>query len=287
MRSRSRGRMTTWLLLAPMSLWFALLLIAPLIVVVVFSVGERSHAGGYQPAFTFDQYANLATRATAFANTLQVTFLGTVICMLVAYPLAYYLAIFAGRRKTILLILVVVPFWTSMLIRSYAWMTILGSNGVPAFLQSMGIAEDLVLLNTPFAVTLGLVYNYLSLMVLPIYVALERMDKRLIEAAKDLGSGSVQAFLQVTAPLTAPGVVTGGMLVFIFMAGDYVIPALLGGNRVFLVSNALVDLFLQSQNWPFGAALAVALTVIMLGLVGIYLKLTRRLNAEPADVSLL
>lgn len=279
--------MTTWLLLAPMSLWFALLLLAPLIVVVVFSVGERSPAGGYQPAFTLDQYANLATRATAFKNTLQVVFLGTVICTLVAYPLAYYLAVFAGRRKTILLILVVVPFWTSMLIRSYAWMTILGSNGVPAFLRSTGIAEDLVLLNTSFAVTLGLVYNYLSLMVLPIYVALERLDKRLIEAAKDLGSGSVRAFLQVTLPLTAPGVVTGGMLVFIFMAGDYVIPALLGGNRVFLVSNALVDLFLQSQNWPFGAALAVALTVIMLGLVGVYLKLTQRLNASSADVSLL
>lgn len=270
-----------------MSSWYLLLLLAPLVVVVVFSLGERGLAGGYDPAFTLEQYARLSTRASAFWNTLKVALVGTTVCAVVAYPLAYYLAIFAGRWKTLLLILVVIPFWTSMLIRSYAWLTILGSNGVPALLRHTGVADDVVLLNTPFAVTLGLVYNYLSLMVLPIYVALERMDKRLIEAAKDLGSSPARAFLQVTLPVTSPGLITGGMLVFVFMAGDYVIPALLGGNQVFLISNALVDLFLQSQNWPLGAAVAMALMGIMLVLVGAYLKVTRRQAGSSQEVSLL
>ena len=149
----------------------ALCVVAPLLILLVFSFGERAPQGGYAPAFTFDNYARLPTRSTAFANTLGQATAGTILCLLVAYPLAYYLATRAGPKKTILLIFVVLPFWTSFLIRTYAWLTILGATGIPAILDGLGLGK-IVLLNTPFSVLLGIVYNYLPLMVFPPYVTL-------------------------------------------------------------------------------------------------------------------
>ena len=162
---------TTWinrLLLAPATAWFLAMLVLPLLVIVVFSFGERGPAGGYVPALTLAQYANLPARLTAFKNTLILAPLGTLAALLVAYPLAYYLAVKAGPRvKTTLLILVIVPFWTSILIRIYAWMFILGGKGIPALLGLIGI-DGVRLINTPFAVLVGIVYGYLPLMVFPI-----------------------------------------------------------------------------------------------------------------------
>jgi len=276
---------TTVLLLAPSGLWFFFLLVLPLVVVVVFSFGERAPAGGYAPAFSLAQYANLPARLTAFRNTMTLAPLGTLACLLAAYPLAYYLAIKAPRRlKLFLLVLVIVPFWTSFLIRTYAWIFILGGRGLPALLAWMGW-EDVRLIYTPTAVLIGIVYGYLPLMLFPIYVSLERLDKSLIEASNDLGANPIRTFLQVTLPLSAPGVITGCMLVFILLMGEYLIPALLGGGKVFFVGNALVDLFLQSRNWPFGSALAVTLVAVMLVTVSLYLRLTRAKGER--DVSLL
>jgi len=267
---------TTVLLLTPTSLWFLLLLVMPLIVILVFSLGERAPAGGYQAALTLEQYANLPARLKAFTNTLTLSPLGTLLCLLIAYPLAYYLAVKAGRRvKAVLLTLVIVPFWTSFLIRTYAWIYILGGRGLPRLLDLIGI-EDVRLINTPTAVLIGIVYGYLPLMVFPIYVSLEKLDKRLLEASDDLGANPIRTFLQVTLPLSAPGLITGSLLVFILLMGEYLIPAILGGGKVFFVGNALVDLFLQSRNWPFGSAVAIALVVIMLIAVALYLSLVGR-----------
>jgi spermidine/putrescine transport system permease protein len=266
-----RGDRVTALLLLPTTLWFLLLLIMPLIVVLVFSFGERAPAGGYQAAFTLEQYANLPARLTAFTNTLTLAPLGTFLCVVIAYPLAYYLAVRAGGRvKLLLLILVIVPFWTSFLIRTYAWIYILGGRGIPRLLDFVGI-DDVRLINTPTAVLIGIVYGYLPLMIFPIYVSLEKLDKRLLEASSDLGGTPVRTFLQVTLPLSLPGLVTGSLLVFILLMGEYLIPALLGGGKVFFVGNALVDLFLQSRNWPYGSAVAIALVVIMLVAIAAYL----------------
>ncbi len=281
-----RSRLLTPLLLVPTSLWYLLLLIGPLVVVVVYSVGERAPTGGYQAAFTFDRYLELPSRQAAFVNTLEMASLGTVLCLLVAYPFAYYIATRGGSRKTLLLALVVVPFWTSFLIRTYAWLTILGNKGIPAVAERLGLADDLVLLNTRFSVLLGIVYNYLPLMVLPIYVSLERLDKRLLEVSGDLGANAPRTFRQVTLPLSAAGVVTGCMLVFIFLMGEYLIPALLGGGKVFFLGNALADLFLQSLNWPLGSAVAVAVIALMLLTIGVYLRVTSRGRIER-EVSLL
>ena len=274
-RARMSGRLLTGLLLAPSGLWFFFLLVLPLLVVMVYSVGERAPVGGYQAGFTFDNYVNLPARWTAFKNTLTLAPLGTLICLVAGYPLAYFLALKSGAKwRLVLLILVIVPFWTSYLIRVYAWIFIMGGRGIPVLLDLVGIA-DVRLINTPVAVLTGIVYAYLPLMVFPIYVSLEKLDKRLLEASNDLYASPWATFRQVTLPLSAPGVVTGCMLVFILLMGEYLIPQMLGGGKVFFIGNALVDLFLQSLNWPFGSAVAVALVAIMLVTVGSYLKFSR------------
>jgi spermidine/putrescine transport system permease protein len=280
-------RLTTVLLLAPAGLWFALMLVLPLCFVLVFSFGEREAAGGYVPAFTLAQYANLPARGTAFLNTLILAPLGTLLSLLIAYPLAYFLAMRADPRwRTVLLILVIVPFWTSILIRSYAWIFILGGQGLPALIDWLGLGQ-VRLINTPFAVLTGIVYGYLPLMVMPVYVSLERLDKRLLEASADLGAPPLRGFLQVTLPLSLPGVATGCMLVFILLMGEFLIPAMLGGGKVFFIGNALVDLFLQSRNWAFGAAVAVTLVLTMLVTVSLYMWLMRRIGGVRDDVALM
>ena len=273
-------------LLMPATAWFLVMLVLPLVVVAVFSFGERGAAGGYVPAFTFDQYANLPARFTAFKNTLLLAPTGTIAALVVAYPLAYYLAVKASPRlRTTLLILVIVPFWTSILIRTYAWIFILGGRGIPQLLSLLGI-DDLRLINTPFAVLVGIVYGYLPLMVFPIYVSLEKLDKRLLEASSDLGAPPLRTFRQVTLPLSIPGIATGCMLVFILLMGEFLIPALLGGGKVFFIGNALVDLFLQSRNWAYGSAVATTLVIIMLVTVSLYMRLMMRGSGQREDVSL-
>ena len=274
------------LLLAPAGTWFLVMLLLPLTVVLIFSFGERGTSGGYAPAFVLDQYANLPARWTAFKNTLTLAPVGTLASLLIAYPLAYFLAIKANPNwKTTLLVLVIVPFWTSILIRSYAWIFLLGGRGLPAVFEWVGI-EDVRLINTPFAVLVGIIYGYLPLMVFPIFVSLDRLDKGLLEASSDLGAKPWRTFLQVTLPLSVPGVATGCMLVFILLMGEFLIPALLGGGKVFFVGNALVDLFLQSRNWAYGSAVAVALVVVMLITVTIYMRFINRLGVRREDVSM-
>ncbi len=280
-----RGRKA--LLLAPAGIWLLVMLALPLLVVFVFSFGERGAAGGYVPAFTLEQYANLPARWTAFKNTLILAPLGTIAALVIAYPLAYFLSVRCSPKwRTSLLILVIVPFWTSILIRSYAWIFILGGRGLPALLESIGI-DDIRLINTPFAVLVGIVYGYLPLMVFPIFVSLDKLDKRLLEASADLGSTPWRTFRQVTLPLSVPGIATGCMLVFILLMGEFLIPAILGGGKVFFVGNALVDLFLQSRNWAYGSAVAMTLVVVMLVTVSIYMKFISRLGGQREDVSLM
>lgn len=280
-------KLRTALFLMPAAAWFLAMLVLPLVVVLIFSFGERGAAGGYAAALTLANFANLGARWTAFQNTLVLAPVGTVLCLLIAYPLAYYLAILSNPRwRTLLLILVIVPFWTSILIRSYAWIFLLGGQGLPKLLDLIGLGNPR-LINTPFAVLTGIVYGYLPLMVFPIYVSLERLDKRLLEASSDLGAPPWRSFLQVTLPLSMPGVATGCMLVFILLMGEFLIPAMLGGGKVFFVGNALVDLFLQSRNWPFGSAVAVALVVIMLVTVTLYMRATRRWAGGRDELSLM
>jgi spermidine/putrescine transport system permease protein len=280
-RERARA-----LLLLPAALWYALFLIGPLLVLFVFSFGIRAPNGGYLPGFTFEQYAAIGTRLTPLVNTVWYATMGTIACLVVAYPLAYYLATRAGDRKFLLLALVVIPLWTSFLIRTYAWMFLLGSNGLPRVWDELGLGR-LVLLNTPFAVVLGIVYNYLPLMILPLFVSLERLDRSLLEGSRDLGAGPFATFRQITLPLSLPGIVSGCLLVFIPAMGEYLIPVLLGGGKTYFLGNALADLFLQSRNWPFGSAIGTAFVAMMLVVVALYAVLTARLSRHRPDAQLL
>ncbi len=266
----------TALLLAPAGLFFLFLLVVPLALVLVFSFGVRAPAGGYEAAFTFENYVNLPARGKAFFNTLTLAPLGTFLTAIIAFPMAYFLAVKVDPRwRVALLVLVMAPFWTSQLLRYYSWIMILGGKGLPAWLEMIGIS-GVRLINTPTAVLIGAVYGFLPLMVPPIYVSLEKLDKRLLEASADLGATPVRTFFQITLPLALPGVATGSMLVFILLMGDYILPQYLGGGMVFFIGNALVDLFLQSRNWPFGAAVSVALVAIMFVTIFFYMRFVLR-----------
>ena len=284
---RFRSRLLTTFLLLPAGLWYIVLLVAPLAIVVVFSFGTRAKNGGYAPAFVLDNYARALSKPEPFIDSLWMAAAGTIGCLLVGLPLAYFIATRATRRKGLLILLLVVPFWTSFLIRTYAWLLILGPGvGVGTFLGSLFGQGRVDLLGTPFAVLIGLVYGYLPLMVFPLYVTLERMDRTLIEASKDLGAGRWATFRQVTLPVALPGLVTGSILVFIPMMGEYVIPQLLGLGRTYLMGNALVTDFLDARNWPNGSARAVGLIVIMLVTVSGYLWFVNR-GRKTREVSVL
>jgi spermidine/putrescine transport system permease protein len=277
MTAERKQALTTAGLMAPAALWMLVFLVLPFIAIIVFAFGERAPEGGYQAAFTLAQFANLPSRATAFFNTMILAPAGAFVCLIVGYPVAYFLAVKADRRYRLLLVsLIVAPFWTSLLVRTYAWMYILGSRGIPNLLGMIGI-EDLRLINTPFAVIVGIVYGYLPLMIMPIYVSLEKLDRRLLEASSDLGAKPIATFFQVTLPLSLPGVMTGVALVTILLLGEYLIPQLLGGGKVFFIGNALVDLFLQSRNWPFGSAIALTLVAVVVIVLTVSMRLAFRI----------
>jgi spermidine/putrescine transport system permease protein len=219
-------------------------------------------------------------------TSLTLSIIGTLLCLLVALPLAYFIATRARRRKSLFILLLVVPFWTSFLIRTYAWLLILGPDGLAGFVGGLIGNDRFRILGTEFGVLVGLVYGYLPLMVFPLYVTLERMDRALVEASKDLGAGRWATFRQVTLPIALPGLITGSILVFIPMMGEYVIPQILGYGQVFTMGNALVLRFLEVRNWPAGAAFAVTLIVAMVAVVSCYLWLTNR-GRQARDVSVL
>ena len=284
---RFRSRLLTTILIAPAGLWYIVLLVAPLAIVVIFSFGTRAKNGGYEPAFVLDNYVRAFNRPEPFIDSLWMAAAGTLGCLLVGLPLAYFIATRAKRRKGLLILLLVVPFWTSFLIRTYAWLLILGPGvGVGTMIGSLFGGGRVDLLGTPYAVLVGLVYGYLPLMVFPLYVTLERMDRTLVEASKDLGAGRWATFRQVTLPVALPGLVTGSILVFIPMMGEYVIPQLLGLGRTYLMGNALVTDFLDARNWPNGSARAVGLILIMFVTITAYLWFVNR-GRKTREVSVL
>lgn len=270
-------RPNTWLLLVPAGIWYLVFFIIPMLFPLVFSFAESDPTGGVLlQNFSIDNYTrflncNLPAYAQlgeciyvkVFIQTILFAVIGTLGCVLIAYPLAYFLATRALTWRTTLLVLVIIPFWTSFLIRTYAWQVLLADQGiVNGFLLSLGLITDdtrIRMLDTPFAVYLGIVYNYLPLMVFPLYVSLERLDKSLLEASKDLGADRLATFRQVTLPLTAPGLFTGILLTFIPLTGEYIIPSLLGGSKTLLMGNLVANQFLQARDWSFGSASAVIL----------------------------
>jgi spermidine/putrescine transport system permease protein len=283
--SRVSGWLTA-LLVLPAAAWYLILLVLPLAMILVFSFGTRVASGGYGGGFTFDNYVAALEHPEPFITSLVLSIGGTLLCLLVGLPLAYYIATRAGQRKALFMVLLVIPFWTSFLIRTYAWLLILGPEGIAGFVSEATGLQRFRILGTEAGVLIGLVYGYLPLMVFPLYVTLERMDRTLVEASKDLGAGRWATFRQVTLPIALPGLITGSILVFIPMMGEYVIPEILGYGQVYTIGSALVLRFLEARNWPAGAAYAAGLILVMLVVITVYLWFTNR-GRQTRDLSVL
>jgi len=274
-------RYPAWLAL-PAAAWYALFFIGPLAIMAVFSVAERSGYTEVVYTFSLENFRYLwdPLYGDVFLRTLGLALFGTAATLLVGFPFAYYLARYA-RWKTLLLLLVIVPFWTSFLIRTYSWLIILSPDFfVFRALRDLGItSEDFSLLYTREAIYIGVVYNYLPLMVLPLYAALERMDWALVEAAEDLGDTPFRAFRRVTLPLVLPGIVAGCLLVFIPLTGEYLIPVILGGDLTVYAGNLIAQQFLTARDWPFGAAIAMVVIGAMTAAILVFARLASREEA--------
>jgi len=262
-------------------LWLGLFFLLPFVIVLGISLAEPALA---QPPYTalwdWVEEGVLAIRLnlqsylllvedelylTALLSSLWIAFICTLLCLLLGYPMAYAIATASERWRVLLLMLIVLPFWTSFLIRVYAWMGILKSNGIlNNFLLWLGVIEQpLQILHTPLAVYIGIVYSYLPFMILPLYANLTRLDFGLLEAAADLGCRPWRAFLAVTLPLSLPGIIAGSMLVFIPAVGEFVIPDLLGGPQTLMVGKMLWTEFFSNKDWPLASALAILLLAVL------------------------
>jgi putrescine transport system permease protein len=262
-------------------LWLGLFFLLPFVIVLGISLAEPALA---QPPYTalwewveqgvliirlnLQNYLLLGEDPlylAALLNSLWVALICTLLCLLIGYPMAYAIATASERWRVLLLMLIVLPFWTSFLIRVYAWMGILKSNGIlNNLLLWFGVIEQpLQILHTPLAVYIGIVYSYLPFMILPLYANLTRLDFGLLEAAADLGCRPWRAFLAVTLPLSLPGIIAGSMLVFIPAAGEFVIPDLLGGPQTLMVGKMLWTEFFSNKDWPLASALAIVLLAVL------------------------
>ena len=262
-------------------LWLLVFFLLPFLIVLKISLAEPLLArppygplweyleGGYlQIQLHFSNYSRLwedPLYLVAYLHSIKIAALSTFICLLIGYPMAYGIAQTRGGMRNLLLILIILPFWTSFLIRVYAWIGILKGNGLlNQFLLWLGIIEEpLALLHTDFAVHLGIVYSYLPFMILPLYATLTRMDHTLLEAAADLGCRPWKAFLRITLPLSLPGIIAGSLLVFIPAVGEFVIPDLLGGPDSLMIGKVLWTEFFSNRDWPSAAAVAVVMLVLL------------------------
>ena len=247
-RRINRRLIPRWVMAWPALAWWTVFFVIPLLWIILYSFGSRPSAVVAGPVslevLSLDNYWQALSEIffRVFQITMRTAGVGTILCMLLAFPVAYAIAMHIPQRwRSILVFLLIIPYWTSFLLRTFAWRIILAPHGTLSdILQSLGIlGRPLLILDTNAAVQLGIVYNYLPVMVLPIYVALERIDRSLITASMDLGAGPLRSFLQVTLPLAAPGLFGGLVLTFILAAGDYVVPTILGGTKGLMVGNLI------------------------------------------------
>lgn len=277
-------RARAWALLAPGTLWLLVFFVIPVLIMAGYSVMERGTYGGVEPGFTLESYSRFfdPLYLRILARTVWLAALTTFLCLLIGYPLAYAIA-GAGRWKHALLFLVVLPFWTSFLVRTYAIMFLLRDTGlVNSALIALGVIDTpMTLLYTPGAVLAGLVYGYLPFMVLPVFASLEKLDPALLEAAEGLGARPVARFVRVILPLSLPGIVAGSLLVFIPSLGAFLTPDLLGGAKQVMVGNLIQQQFGAARDWPFGSAASFILMALVLGVVYVFL---RRGSALPEEV---
>jgi spermidine/putrescine transport system permease protein len=276
-----RDRVRDAAFLGPGLAWLVLFFALPLAIIFVVSLGTRDQYGGVVLESLGAQNYLRALEPDflpTVANSLRYATLTTIFTIVISYPIAYWISRYGGRRKLLLLVLVMLPFWTSWVIRTYAWMIILGDNGVlNGILGSLGLVDQpIALLNTDFAVVLGMTYGFLPFAILPLYVSIDRLDPALVAAARDLYADGRAAFWHVTLPLTMPGIIAAALLTFIPAIGDFVTPDLLGGAQTVTIAKVIQMLFLSSKDWPYGAALGFLLIVATIAGTVATLRILRR-----------
>jgi putrescine transport system permease protein len=258
-------------------LWLGLFFLLPFVLVLAIALGTNApdSVPPVELGFSLKSFALLFTDdlyLAAWLTSLRIAATATAVALLLGYPMAYAIARAAPARRPLLLMLVVLPFWTSFLIRVYAWMGLLADNGLlDQFLRWTGLVENPpTIFGTEWAVLLGMVYAYLPFMVLPLYATLEKLDESLLEAAADLGARPLAAFLTVTLPLSLPGIAAGCLLVFIPAVGEFVIPDLLGGTETLMIGKVLWDEFFTNADWPLASAVAICLLVLLVGPIALF-----------------
>lgn len=285
MQEKKKDR-ASLLLSAPMIVWTLAFVGATILYIIVLSFMKRNPDGfGFIPQFTLENYAKLADAnyARVFWNTIKLAFTTTALCILIGYPFGYFMGRASKKWRTILMLLVIVPFWTNALIRIYGWRLLLVGNGpINQALMALGIIDKpLKLLNTHGAMVLGMVYALLPFMILPTYSSVEKMDWALIDAGRDLGARPWKAFLTVTLPITAPGLLTGCVLVFVPSLALFFMADLMGGPGDILIGNLVHDQLLKSRDWPFAAALSV----VLLALTSLIMFIYRKLGGKSTDMA--
>lgn len=276
-------------LIAPSLAWLSIFFVIPMLIVVAVSFASRTTYGQVVFNWTLANYVRFVEPLyiSIFIQTLFVALVTTVITILMGYPLAYMIAQLPKKWQQPGLILCMIPFWINFLIRSYAWVIILRTQGVlNTLLLKAGIIDmPIQMLYNEGAVMLGMVYALLPFMILPIYVSIEQLDRRLLEAASDLGAGPFTAFRKITLPLTMPGVAAGTILVFISSLGMFVVPDVMGGAKSALVGNLIQNQFLSARDWPFGASLSIVLAVLSLVLIILYYKAIQAQKGGERDAA--
>ncbi len=273
-----RPGLSAWLL-APPLVWMGIFFLLPLLLVLVISVASRGTYGGVEWTFSLANYVTVADPLylRIFLRSLAIAVVTTALCLVLGFPLAYYIARLPVRWQGVWLLLVMIPFWTNFLVRTYAWIFMLRTEGLMnSFLMGLGVIDSPIeLLYSDTAVLIGLVYGYLPFMVLPLYAAVERLPRSVVEAAWDLYAPAWAVFWRVILPLTKPGVVAGCILVFIPSLGAFITPDLLGGARTMMVGNLIQHEYLVVRDWPFGSAVSFVLMGLVLAGVMAYLRAER------------
>lgn len=278
---RQRPGLRAGLLILPAAVFLIVFFVAPLFIVLAYSFLERGTYGGVRWAFTLENFRR-AVDPLYFRTFLRSGYIAgatTLITLVLGYPFAYFIATRKSQTRNMLLLALMIPFWTNFLVRTYAWLTILRTNTglLNASLLSLGlIREPLPLFGNDFAIILGLVYGWFPDMVLPLFAAISRLDPSLLEAAQDLYARNHQVFLRVVWPMTLPGVAAGSILVFIPSLGAFITPTLLGGGKSLMIGNIINNQFLAAHDWPFGAALSTIMIAVMLMATIGYLRVLRR-----------
>ncbi len=281
---RRRALGARFIFLGPGLFYVTVFMAIPMVLVLSYAFLKRGRFGGVKMEFTLDNFHRVieSVYVSVIGNSILIATITTILALAIGYPTAYAIARLPRKWRNLALVLVVLPFWTNFLIRTYAWILLLNSEGpLNKGLMAVGILhEPLDLLYTRGAVVVGLLYAYLPLMILPIYASVERLDNSLIEAATNLGASRARAFFTITLPLTLPGTMIGAIFVFVPSLGNFIVPELLGGGKTVMIGNLIRDQFLKARDWPFGAVLALIMVALLIILFAGQAAISRRINGR-------